>query len=49
MVLAPSQEEKLTELGKIITRFLDKDIAFWVTKKELPGFEKVLQYLVRNT
>lgn len=49
VVLASSQEEKLTELGKIITRFLDKDIAFWITKKELPNFEKVLQYLVRNT
>lgn len=28
---------------------MERDIAFWLTKQELPAFEKVLQYVVRNT
>ncbi|MDR0650719.1 MAG: hypothetical protein LBG59_04940 [Candidatus Peribacteria bacterium] len=48
MVFAKDQQEKITELGKIITRLIEKDIAFRLTKQEVPAFEKVLQYVVRN-
>ncbi|MDR0860559.1 MAG: hypothetical protein LBO09_06380 [Candidatus Peribacteria bacterium] len=49
VVFANSQQEKITELGKILTRLIERDIAFRLTKQEVPVFEKVLQYLVRNT
>lgn len=49
VIFANSQEDKITELGKILTRLVEKDIAFWLNKQELPSFEKVLQYVVRNT
>lgn len=48
VVFASSQADKLSELNKIITRLIEKDIAFWLTRQEFPAFEKVLQYLVRN-
>lgn len=48
VIFANSQEDKITELGKILTRLVEKDIAFWLNKQELPAFEKVLQYVVRN-
>jgi len=49
VIFVNSQEDKITELGKILTRLVEKDIAFWLNKQELPAFEKVLQYVVRNT
>ena len=49
VIFANSHQDKITELGKILTRLVEKDIAYWLNKQELPAFEKVLQYVVRNT
>jgi predicted AAA+ superfamily ATPase len=48
VIFAKSTQEKITELGKILTRLVEKDMAFRLKKQELPAFEKVLQYVVRN-
>jgi predicted AAA+ superfamily ATPase len=48
-VFAKTTQEKITELGKILTRLIEKDMAFRLKKQELPVFEKDLQYHVRNT
>ncbi len=48
VILAKSEDEKQNELKKIIKRFFEKDVQFWLSKGDFIEFEKIYFYLFQN-
>jgi len=45
VIKSKTKEEKISELEKIINRYIDRDISFFLDKKELLDFKKFFVYL----
>lgn len=45
VVLSKTKEDKINELEKIITRYIDRDISFLIKKEELIDFKKFFIYI----
>ena len=45
VVTSRTKEEKIEELEKIVSRYLDRDISFFLSKKELIDFKKFFSYI----
>lgn len=45
MIFAPTRTEKITELEKIVNRYIERDISFFLNKNQLVDFKKFFVYL----